>query len=60
MKASLHRTLSADELARFGAEIDTLRARTVADLGERDARYIRRIYKAVRADRPPGGLIVRG
>lgn len=46
--ASLHRTLNAEEIERFGAEIDALRARTVADLGERDARYIRRIYKAVR------------
>jgi fatty acid desaturase len=45
---SLHRSLTADELERFGAEIDTLRARTVADLGERDARYIRKIVKAVR------------
>ena len=39
---------SPEDLARFGAEIDDLRARTVADLGERDARYIRRIYAAVR------------
>ncbi len=45
---SLHRHISGDELKRFGAEIDTLRARTVADLGERDARYIRNIVKAVR------------
>ncbi|HET6788743.1 MAG TPA: hypothetical protein VFH49_12310, partial [Aquabacterium sp.] len=45
---SRSRTLSGDELERFGAEIDALRARTVADLGERDARYIRGILKAVR------------
>jgi fatty acid desaturase len=48
MSKSKHRQLSADELAHFGAEIDALRARTVADLGERDARYIRKVYKAVR------------
>ncbi|MFN3886794.1 MAG: fatty acid desaturase family protein [Aquabacterium sp.] len=55
---SLSRTLSADELARFGAEIDALRARTVADLGERDARYIRRIYKAVRYTEALGRILL--
>jgi len=44
---SLSRPLNDDELAHFGAEIDALRARTVADLGERDARYIRRVVKLV-------------
>ena len=48
MSKPTSRVLSGDELARFGAEIDALRARTVADLGERDARYIRNVYKAVR------------
>ena len=48
MKAySLNRPLSAAELHQFGAELDALRARTIADLGEKDARYIRRIVKAV-------------
>ncbi|MES2091118.1 MAG: acyl-CoA desaturase [Pseudomonadota bacterium] len=47
-QSSLSRTLTPDELQRFGAEIDALRTRTVADLGERDARYIRRVIKAVR------------
>lgn len=42
------RILSGDELERFGAEIDAIRARTVADLGDRDARYIRNVYKVVR------------
>lgn len=42
------RTLNAREKEAFGAEIDALRARTVADLGDVDARYIRRILKAVR------------
>ncbi len=46
--SSRHRHLTSDELQRFGAEIEALRARTVADLGERDARYIRNIFKAVR------------
>ena len=48
MSKPTSRVLSGDELARFGAEIDALRARTVADLGGRDARYIRNVYKAVR------------
>ncbi|RTL31108.1 MAG: acyl-CoA desaturase [Burkholderiales bacterium] len=42
------RHLSPEDLQRFGAEIDALRARTTADLGERDARYIRKVFKAVR------------
>jgi fatty acid desaturase len=33
----------------FGAELDELRERVVADLGERDATYIRRVIKAQRA-----------
>lgn len=48
MSTLTRREPSPEDLARFGAEIDDLRARTVADLGERDARYIRRIYAAVR------------
>lgn len=42
------RHLSPEDLQRFGAEIDALRARTTADLGERDAHYIRKVFKAVR------------
>jgi len=43
-----NRVLNVAELESFGNELDALRARTVADLGERDAIYIRRIVKAVR------------
>ncbi|MDH0293360.1 fatty acid desaturase [Pseudomonas sp. GD04087] len=42
------RDLSAAELEAFGAELDALRQRTLHDLGEKDARYIRRIRAAVR------------
>lgn len=42
------RALSATELDQFGAELDALRQRTLADLGEDDARYIRSIVAAVR------------
>lgn len=40
--------MNPEQLERFGAEIDALRARTVADLGPRDARYIRAVFAAVR------------
>jgi linoleoyl-CoA desaturase len=43
-----NRALTAAELERFGAELDGVRARTVATLGQRDADYIRAIVKAVR------------
>ncbi len=46
--AITNRRLSADELAAFAAELDALRARTVATLGQRDADYIRAIVAAVR------------
>ncbi|MCY1273801.1 NADPH-dependent stearoyl-CoA 9-desaturase [compost metagenome] len=42
------RRLSPAELAAFGAELDALRQRTLADLGAADARYIRRVRRAVR------------
>jgi linoleoyl-CoA desaturase len=42
------RELSTDEMNAFGNELDALRQRTLADLGETDARYIRRIRAAVR------------
>ncbi len=37
-----------EQLAAFGAELDALRQRTLADLGADDARYIRRVRAAVR------------
>lgn len=48
MNASLSRTLSPAELDQFAVELDAVRARAVADLGEKDARYIRRVVAAVR------------
>src|SRR6218665_376220 len=44
----LSRALSPTELQAFGEEIDALRARTTAKLGDEDARYIRRVVKGVR------------
>jgi linoleoyl-CoA desaturase len=55
---SRNRTLSADELQRFGDELDALRARTVATLGQRDADYIRNIVKAVRYSGFGGRLLL--
>ena len=42
-------TMTPEMAEAFGAELDALRARVVADLGERDATYIRRVIKAQRA-----------
>jgi NADPH-dependent stearoyl-CoA 9-desaturase len=61
MTTALNRPLSSDEINAFGAELDALRARVVADLGEKDARYIRRIVKAVRYTEVAGrGLLFAG
>lgn len=43
-----NRPLTPAELDRFGEELDALRARTVATLGQADADYIRTIVKVVR------------
>ena len=42
---SKSRALSPEELAAFGAELDALQQQAIADVGERDARYIRRIIR---------------
>ena len=58
MGTSLSRTLSKSEVDAFGAELDDLRARTLAKVGEEDARYIRRIRAAVRYSEAAGrGLL---
>lgn len=48
MKRTEESTLSEAELARFGEELDALRNRTLAKLGQRDVDYIRRVIAAVR------------
>lgn len=40
--------LTPDQIDAFAAEIDAVRAHTVASLGAADARYIRRVHAAVR------------
>ncbi len=49
-----HTHLSAEQTEELGRELDAIRARVVADLGERDARYIRRMVRVQR------GLAVSG
>lgn len=43
-----HYTLSPEQFETFGAELDSIRERALADLGERDATYIRDIIKMQR------------
>ena len=40
--------MTAEQLDAFGAELDAIRERVIADLGERDADYIRGMVKAQR------------
>lgn len=49
-----HTHLSAEQVEEFGRELDAIRARVTADLGERDARYIRRMVRIQR------GLAIAG
>ena len=46
--AAKKRVLSQAELDTLAAELDALRAETLADLGEKDAKYIRKIVSSVR------------
>ena len=41
-------TLTPEQAEAFGRELDALKERVIADLGERDSTYIRRIIKAQR------------
>ncbi len=53
--------LSDEEINAFGAELDALRNRVRADLGEKDARYIRRVRSSVRLSEAAGrGLLFAG
>jgi len=58
---SKSRQLSPAEIEAFGAEVDAIKQRHLADVGERDATYIRKIEKAVRYTEIAGcGLLVAG
>ena len=43
-----YRKLTPEELDAFGAELDAIRQRVIADLGEADAEYLRKVVKAQR------------
>ena len=54
-------TLTAEQIEALGDELDELRGRTIADLGERDANYIRNMIKAQRGLEIAGrGLLFAG
>ena len=55
-----NRPLTSTELDAFGNELDGVRARTVATLGQRDADYIRRVAAAVRWIGLAGRLLLLG
>lgn len=56
-----NRALNAAQLARFGAELDALKQRHLNDVGDTDARYIKRIVAAVRYTEVAGrGLLFLG
>ena len=42
-------SMTPEQAENFGRELDAIRERVVADLGDRDATYIRRVIKAQRA-----------
>jgi NADPH-dependent stearoyl-CoA 9-desaturase len=54
-------TMTPEMAEEFGRELDAIRERVIADLGERDATYIRRVIKAQRALEVGGrGLLFAG
>ena len=56
-----HPKLTPEQLEAFGNEMDAIRQRVVADLGERDADYIRKIIAVQRALEVAGrGLLFVG
>jgi len=54
------RHLSAEQVEAFGGELDALRERVMNDLGERDARYIRRIVRIQRRCELAGRALLFG
>ncbi len=53
--------MTEEQLAAFGAELDAIRQEVMKNLGEEDARYIRRVARFVRATELSGrGLLMIG
>ncbi len=54
-------TLTAEQLESFGTELDAIRTRAMADLGQRDADYINKVIRAQRGLEVAGrGLLMLG
>src|ERR1700741_1349303 len=53
-------TLTPEQAEAFGRELDALKERVIADLGERDTTYIRRIIKGQRVLEIPGRALLFG
>jgi NADPH-dependent stearoyl-CoA 9-desaturase len=61
MSATTVPELTPEQIESFGVELDAIRQRVVADLGERDARYIRKVIQAQRRLEVAGrGLMFAG
>jgi fatty acid desaturase len=58
LMATTHPQLTPEQLEQLGRELDELRNRTLADLGERDAEYIRRMIKTQRGLEIAGRLLL--
>jgi fatty acid desaturase len=60
-KANSHIPLAPEQIESFGEELDAIRQRVLADRGERDASYIRRVIRAQRGLEAAGrGLLWAG
>ena len=53
-------TMTPEQADAFGRELDALKERVIADLGERDTTYIRRIIKAQRGLEVAGRALLFG
>src|ERR671918_1355046 len=61
MSKSTIQALTPEQIESFGEELDAIRERVVADLGERDAGYIRKVIRAQRGLEVAGrGLMFAG
>ena len=51
-------TLTTEQADAFGRELDAIKERVMADLGEKDAEYIRRVIKTQRALEVGGRMLL--
>lgn len=58
-RITISRYLSEQQVEAFGAELDTLRKRVRADLGERDIAYIKRVFRWQRGLEAGGRLALQ-